>query len=242
MSIRFGTLSGYKQKTDFRISEGELDCGDQIHMFIKNIEKSYSFEDEFSICSVGIISDPNLCYETVSIKLTEEAAPKYKPTDLAKGQDAAFLANLAIDGTAVTTLACTPLKIKSCTVEINATWKDLDITPLPNEISAVTTADGLYTISDELFIPAEGNYIITSKSVDQPTDDFGSRTITYRKKINYPDTTTRDTYLVGVDTYFDISDPFTKDVSTVELEINFRQGDVPIKRVTVTKYGIESLD
>jgi len=157
MSIRFGTTSGYKTKTDFRISEGELDCGDTVHMFIKNIEKSYSFEDEFSICSIGVLSDPNLCYENVSVKLTEEAMPKYKPTELAKGQDASFLAGLAIDGTAVTTLACTPLKIKSCTVEINATWKDLDVTPTPANLLAVTTADGLYTISNEIAIPAEGN-------------------------------------------------------------------------------------
>lgn len=241
MSIRFGTTSGYKTKTDFKISEGELDCGDTIHLFIKNIEKSYSFEDEFSICSIGILSDPNLCYETVSIKLTEEAMPKYKPTDLARGKDAEFLANLAIDGTAVTTLACTPLKIKSCTIEINATWKDLDITPLPTEAMSVTTADGLYVISNEIDIPSEGNQIVTSKSIDQPTDNFGSRTITYRKKVNYPDSTTRDSYLFNVDTYFDLTDPFDKDVSTVEVEINFRQGDVPMKKVTVTKYGIESI-
>ena len=121
MAVRFGTTSGYKQKKDFRISEGELNCGDVIHQFIKNIEKSYSFEDEFSICSIGILSDPNLCYESISLKLTEEASPKYKPTLLARGKDAAFLAALALDGTAVTTLACTPIKIKSCTVEITAT-------------------------------------------------------------------------------------------------------------------------
>ena len=91
-------------------------------------------------------------------------------------------------------------------------------------------------------IPSEGNYIVTSKSIDQPTDDFGSRSITYRKKINYPDSTTRENYIVDVASYFEISEPFDKDTSTVELEVNFRQDDVPIKRVSVTKYGIESID
>jgi hypothetical protein len=47
---------------------------------------------------------------------------------------------------------------------------------------------------------------------------------------------------VDIDTYFDITDPFDKNVSTVEVEMNFRQGDVPMKRVTVTKYGIESVN
>ena len=83
---------------------------------------------------------------------------------------------------------------------------------------------------------------MTSKSTDQPTDDFGSRTITYRKKINYPDSTTRDSYLIDIDTYFDLSDPFLPDVSTVETEINFRQSDVPMKRISVTKYGLENVD
>lgn len=242
MSIRFGTTSGYKTKTDFKISEGELDCGDVVHLFIKTIEKSYSFEDEFSICSVGIISEPNLCYESISVKLSEEASPKYKPTEVARGQDAAFLAALALDGTAVTTLACSPIKIKSCTVEISATYRDMDIIPTVNELLAATTADGLYTIGDQITIPTEGNYIITSKSVDQPTDDFGTRTITYKKKINYPDSTDRLGYLDNVDIYFDLLDPFDEDTSTVEKEINFRQGEVPIKRVSVTRYGIESIN
>lgn len=121
MSIRFGTTSGFKTRTDFRISEGELDCGDTVHMFIKTIEQSYTFEDEYSICSIGILSNPNLCYESVSLKITEEAAPKYKPVAAAKEQTAEFLAEMGALGQAVTELACTPLKIKSTSVELTAT-------------------------------------------------------------------------------------------------------------------------
>jgi len=241
MSIRFGTSSGYKTRTDFRISEGELDCGSEVHMFIKTIEQSYSFEDEYSICSIGIISNPNLCYESVSLKITEEAVPKYKPTAAATGQDAAYLANMGANGEAVTELACTPLKIKSTTVEITATWKDMDVTPLPADLEAVTTADGAYIIGTLITLPSTGNYIVTSKSTDQPADDFGSRSITYRKKLPYPDVSTRGAYLTGISSYFGVSDPFDSDISTVEVEINFRQGEVPIKRVTVTKYGLTQI-
>lgn len=121
MAIRFGTSSGYKTRTDFRISEGELDCGNEVHMFIKTIEKSYSFEDEYSICSIGIVGGGDLCYESVSLKITEEAAPKYKPTTEALGQTAAYLATMGADGKAATELACTPLKIKNVSVEYTAT-------------------------------------------------------------------------------------------------------------------------
>lgn len=241
MSIRFGTSSGYKTRTDFRISEGELDCGSDVHMFIKTIEQSYSFEDEYSICSIGIISVPNLCYESVSLKITEEASPKYKPTAAATGQDAAALAVMGAAGQAVTELACTPLKIKSTSVELTATWKDLDITPTPADLEAVTTADGAYVIGSLITLPATGSYIVTSKSIDQPADDFGSRSITYRKKLPYPDGATRTAYIVGVDTYFGVTDPFDPTISTVEIEVNFRQGEVPIKRVTVTKYGLPAI-
>lgn len=241
MSIRFGTTSGYKTRTDFRISEGELDCGDTVHMFIKTIEQSYTFEDEYSICSIGILSDPNLCYESVSLKITEEAAPKYKPVPAATGQTAAFLAEMGAAGEAVTELACTPLKIKSTSVELTATQKDMDITPTPVDLAAITTADAAYVIGDRITLPDTGSYIITSKSTDQPADDFGSRSITYRKKLPYPSDAVRVAYLVGVDEYFGDDDPFDSSISTVEIEVNFRQGEVPIKRVTVTKYGLPAI-
>lgn len=241
MSIRFGTSSGYKTRTDFRISEGELDCGSEVHMFIKTIEQSYSFEDEYSICSIGIISDPNLCYESVSLKITEEAVPKYKPVAEATGQDAVYLATMGAEGKAVTELACTPMKIKNTTVELTATWKDMDVTPTPVQLTAVTTADGAYVIGSLITLPSTGSYIVTSKSTDQPADDFGSRSITYRKKLPYPSTIVRDAYITGISSYFDVSDPFDQDISTVEIEVNFRQGEVPIKRVTVTKYGLTEI-
>lgn len=241
MSIRFGATSGYKTRTDFRISEGELDCGDTVHMFIKTIEQSYTFEDEYSICSIGIISSPNLCYENVSLKITEEAAPKYRPTAAATGQSAEALAIMGAAGEAVTELACTPLKIKSTSVELTATWKDMDETPDPVELAAVTTADGAYVIGDLITLPATGSYIVTSKSTDQPADDFGSQSITYRKKLPYPSDLVRNAYLVGIDSYFDISDPFDPTRSTVEIEVSFRQGEVPMKRITVTRYGLVSI-
>jgi hypothetical protein len=244
MSIRFGTESGYKTRTDFRISEGELDCGDIIYMFIKTIEKSYTFEDEYSICSIGIIpgSGDNPCYESISLKIREEAAPKYKPTDEAREKTPEYLAQMAIDGKAATELACIPIKIKMTTVELTASYKDVEVKPDPVDLENATTADGVYRIGDLIVLPATGSYILTSFSTDQPTDDFGTRSITYTKKLPYPDDQVRQDYLTGIADYFPLDDPFDPTTSTVEVEVNFRQGDVPIKRVTVTKYGVISID
>lgn len=117
----------------------------------------------------------------------------------------------------------------------------MDVTPDAADLAAVTTADGSYIIGNEITLPTTGNYIVTSKSTDQPADDFGSRSITYRKKLPYPTDLMRADYLTGVADYFGIADPFDANISTVEIEVNFRQGDVPIKRVTVTKYGLPAI-
>lgn len=117
----------------------------------------------------------------------------------------------------------------------------MDIVPTTAQLESVTTADGAYTIGNLISLPATGTFIRTSQSTDQPADDFGSRTITYRKKIPYPDAGVRSSYLTGISSYFAVADPFEENVSTVEVEVNFRQGDVPIKRVTVTRYGIDQI-
>ncbi len=145
MAIRFGSTNGYKTRTDFRISEGELDCGTEIHMFIKNIEKSETIEDEFSNCSIGIIGN-GMCYENASVTLREEAVPKYKPVAAALGRTAVELAEMGASGIAATELACV-LKIKSVSVEVTATFKEMDSTVSADEILAATTSDGLTTLS-----------------------------------------------------------------------------------------------
>jgi len=88
--IRFGSTSGYQTRTDYRVSEGELDCGTTVHMFIRSIEKSYTFTDEFAICSIGVKDGggADFCYSNASLKIREEANPKYKPTEAATGQTA----------------------------------------------------------------------------------------------------------------------------------------------------------
>ncbi len=246
MAIKFGSETGYQVRTDYRVNEGELDCGTTVHMFIRNIEKSYTFSDEFSLCSIGIIDGggAEMCYENASLKIREEAMPKYKPIDSALGATAEALAIMGQAGEAVTELACVPLRIKTLTVELTCTFKDMDATPDPDDILAITTSDGLQILGAFFAVPTTGTYIITTKTTDQPADDFGSKTMTYTKKLPYPDNATRTLYLDGVDDYF-ASDPnitFDPNRSTVEREVQFRQGDVPIQSLTVTEYGIANVD
>ncbi len=242
MAIKFGSETGYQVRTDYRVNEGELDCGTTVHMFIRNIEKSYTFSDEFSLCSIGIIDGggADMCYENASLKIREEAMPKYKPIASALSATALALAEMGESGIAVTELACVPLRIKTLTVELTCTFKDMDETPTPDDILEITTSDGVETLGRFFSIPTTGTYIITTKTTDQPADDFGSKTLTYTKKIPYPNSTIRALYLDGVSSYFD-SDPnitFDSNRSTVEREVQFRQGDVPMQSLTVTEYGV----
>jgi hypothetical protein len=156
MAIRFGSVTGFKTRTDFRINEGELDCGTEIHMFIKNIEKSMTIEDEFTICAIGIIGN-NMCYENASVTLREEAAPKYKPILEALNHTAADLSLLGAQGIAATELACV-LKIKNVSVEVTATFKEMDSTVTADQILAATTSDGITSLSSLIGnIPTGGN-------------------------------------------------------------------------------------
>jgi hypothetical protein len=237
MAIKFGSTNGYKTRTDFRISEGELDCGNEIHMFIKNIEKSMTIEDEFTICSIGVIGQNSLvtqmCYETVSITLREEVAPKYKPVAGALGATAAVLETMGANGEAATELAC-DLKVKNVSVEVTATFKEMDQLVTADEILTATTSDGLTSLSTLIgALPAGGNWIKTSHSVDQPADDFGSQTITYTKKIPYPTDLDRTGYAVLPGSLV-----FTGTKMTMEKEASLRQGDVPMVKFTTTEYGV----
>jgi hypothetical protein len=159
MAIRFGSPTGYQTKTDYRVSEGELDCGTTVHMFIKNIEKSLSFTDEQNICSIGVkaSSGTDMCYENASLKIREEAQPKYKPIDEALGQTAEFLAQLGEEGRASTQLACVPLKIKTLVVELSATYKEMDEAPTPEMLLDVVTSDDAERLGDFFDIPSDGN-------------------------------------------------------------------------------------
>jgi hypothetical protein len=175
------------------------------------------------------------------MRISEEASPKYKPTDEALGVTAEELAQLAQKGIASTKLACVPLKIKSVTVEVSASYREMDRDPSVEDILQSTTSDGLVTLGEFFTLPDNGTYILTSKSTDSPMDNFGTRSITYRKKIAYPTTQARDVYLGGVEQYFSGSgggDSFNKDESTVEREAQLRQGEVPSQTVSVTRYGV----
>jgi hypothetical protein len=159
MAIRFGSATGYQTKTDYRINSGELDCGTTVFMFIKDIQKTMSFTDEQTICSIGVkaVSGTDMCYENASLKITEEAMPKYKPIDEALGQTAEFLSNLGLEGKAATQLACIPLKIKTLTIELSATYKEMDEAPTPEDLLDVVTADEAYRLGDFFSLPAVGN-------------------------------------------------------------------------------------
>ena len=202
MSIRFGSNTVYKTRTDYRINEGELDCGDIIYMFIKSIEKTINMEDEQSICSIGVVGDAGMCYESVSLNVREEAMPKYIPIAAALGQTAEFLTQMAANGEAVMKLAC-DLRIKLLTCELTATWKDMDAVPCPDDLLNVTTADGAYRLGDPIQLPTTtSSWIQTSYSKDQPSDDFGSQSATYTLKIPYPSGSDRAVYISDMPTYY----------------------------------------
>lgn len=238
MSIKFGSESGYKTRIDYRVNQGELECGERVYMFIKNIEKTYTFENEQDICSIGVTGDPNLCYESVGLSIREDAIVKYLPTETALGQTPEVLEEFGNDGIAITQLACTPIKIRQITVELTASYKDIEAAPEPEDLLACTTSDGAYILGDLITLPAEGQYIRTSYSTDQPVDDFGTRSITYTKKIAYPTQEERLAYTTGIEVYYD---EFDIEISSLEKEVTFRQGEVPMQRWTVTVYGVDQI-
>jgi hypothetical protein len=61
-------------------------------------------------------------------------------------------------------------------------------------------------------------------------------------KIPYPSIAVRAVYTTGVDVYFGVVDPFNPDISTIERQIQFRQGDVPSVTCSATVYGVASVD
>lgn len=235
MAIRFGNSSGIRTRTDLRINEGELDCGNHVYMFIKNIERTRTYEDDQSYCSIGVINENvDVCFENASIRIREEAIPKYKPVQ--PGIEAAELEQQGNQGRAATELACTPIKIRNATIEVSASYRDIDTLVAVDDILQCTTADGAISLTGLLnqTPPAGLNFILTTDSIDQPADDFGTRNITYTAKIPYPEIADRtqltipNAFGVTVDT----------DRESVEIEGQLRQGDVPMRTVTITTYGI----
>ena len=235
MAIRFGNSSGIRTRTDLRINEGELDCGNKVYMFIKNIERSRTYEDDQSFCSIGVVNEAvDLCFENASLRIREEAMPKYKPVQ--PGITAPELETWGNEGRAATELACTPIKIKTATIELSASYRDIEVLATVDQILTCTTADGAVSLTDLLnwTPPSTLNFILTTDSVDQPADDFGTRNITYTAKIPYPEIPDRtqltvpNIFGVTVDT----------DTESVEIEGQLRQGDVPMRTVTITTYGI----
>ena len=238
MAIRFGNSSGIRTRTDLRINEGELDCGNHVYQFIRNIEKSRTYEDDQSFCNLGIIN-PNIdvCFENASLRIREEAIPKYKPVQ--PGITAQELEQWGNQGKAATELACTPLKIRNATIEVSASYKDVDVLVTVDEILQTTTADGAVSLTDLInqTPPAGLNFILTTDSKDEPVDDFGTRNVTYTAKIPYPEISDR-TWL-SVPNIFGVT--VDTDTESVEIEAQLRQGDVPLRNITITTYGILSV-
>lgn len=139
MSIKFGSATGKSTKTDYKVTDGELDCGSHIYMYIKTIDKTETVTDTASVCNLGI--GGTLCFESASIKYSEEPVPKYIPVEF--GLTAQELETRGAEGKAATKLGCTPMKIKSSTWELSATYKDTDERVTVDQILALTSADGI---------------------------------------------------------------------------------------------------
>lgn len=252
--IKFGSLTGRREREDYRIDEAELECGQNIYNYIRTIEKTLSFEDEFPTCSIGVILDENdqtnyfdvstglpvICLESVEVRLRENARPKYKPDRI---YTLAEVIQLSQDGTAVSGLACT-LQVRMVEVELRARYKSDGNTYLtPVEILRAKTADGAVSITDLLgFNPNSfiGNWTVAGKSVDKPIDDFWSQEVIYRGRIAYPSSTLRNAYINPVETVLGIT--INEDYCTVEISAELRTGDNPRRRIDIRYYGLRSVN
>jgi len=152
MAVKFGSLTGRRERESLRPREGEVVCGERVFIYLRNIEKTYSFEDEFFTCSIGVTlpsdSTSNVCLTEASIRVNEEARPKYKPDSTMVGIDITTAEELGYDGTALTTLAC-PIKVITVTIDVSARYKSDGTTLLSiDEILNSSTADGLIKLKD----------------------------------------------------------------------------------------------
>lgn len=162
MGIRFGSLTGRRERIDYRIDEGELQCGKEIYSFLRTIEKSVSIDDEFFTCSMGIIMDavdstigtpdctecPSICIEEITITVREDPVPpRYKP----KGQyNLNDIIGYSEDGTSVLDLGC-PIQIRRTEIEARVRYKSDGTTNIPLEsILRCKTSDGLLSVTDIL--------------------------------------------------------------------------------------------
>lgn len=219
MGIRFGSLTGRRERIDYRIDEGELQCGKNIYSYLKTIEKSTSIDDEFFTCSMGIVLDPvdstigspdctdcpSICIEEITVTIREEAIPpRYKPKDVYSLNE---ILEYSEDGSSVLDLGC-PIKIRRTEIEVTARYKSDGTTNLPLEaILRCKTSDELLNVVDIMGfnpIPYVRSWTVRTKSIDKPVDDFWTQEISYLGRIGYPSDVTignsnlRDTYVDGI--------------------------------------------
>lgn len=148
MAIKFGSQTGRRERVDYRIDDGELECGLNIYSFTRQIEKNLTFEDEFFTCSIGVIADitgsfldttlSGICIEQVEIRVRENARPKYKPPKVYTLDE---IVQLSKDGTAVNVLAC-DIYVRYVDIEITARYKsDGNYLVSIDELITTRTAD-----------------------------------------------------------------------------------------------------
>lgn len=247
MAITYGSDTGRRERDSFRTTEGELDCGTKIFIWTKNIQNSREIEDEYSICSIGVVmldgvgGNPrtDICVQTASIRISEDVTPRYKPADYAKGKEPGELETLSNDGTASDVLAC-PIRVRRTEFELTCEYNG-DTLVSSDDILLCETADGAYNLTDVAYIPAGLTFVLVDKTVDRPQDDFVSTTVTYRARLPYPaDSPDREAYIDPVLTDFGIV-TFDYTTSTIEMDGDLRQGETPRRRLVINTYGVTDL-
>lgn len=249
MAIKFGSQTGRRERVDYRIDDGELECGLNIFTFNKQIEKNVSYEDEFFTCSIGVIVDldtpptgqyPDVCIEQIEVRLRENARPKYKPPREFTLEE---IVQKSEKGEAVNVLAC-DVKVRYVDVELNARYKsDGNYLLSVNEILSAKTADGATTLISVLgFDPRTvvSNQTVVNKGVEKPIDDFQNQEITYRGRIAYPDAAKRSAYITPIESALGIT--VDKNTTIVDISTTFRAGDSPRRRAALTVYGLPNVN